>query len=47
MKQIIDRSEITSLAWIPTEQQIADCFTKSTASKVPIRTVLRSGNFFY
>ena len=47
MKQIVDRSEITSLSWIPTEQQIADCFTKSTASKVAIRTVLRSGNFFY
>ena len=47
MKQIVDRSDITSLSWIPTEQQIADCFTKSTASRVPIRTILSSGNFFY
>ena len=47
MKQIVDRSDITSLSWIPTTQQIADSFTKGTASKVPLVTVLANGNFFY
>ena len=47
MKQIVDRSDIISLSWIPTTQQIADAFTKGTASKQPIMSVLASGNFFY
>ena len=47
MKQVVDRSDITSLAWIPTNQQIADCFTKGTASKQPLILTLANGNFFY
>ena len=47
MKQIIDRSEITSLSWIPTNQNIADVFTKGTASKIPIINTLTNAKFFY
>lgn len=47
MKQVVDRSDITSLAWVPTNQQIADCFTKATASKVDIISTLRNGCFFH
>ena len=47
MKQIIDRSEITSLSWIPTNQNIADVFTKGTASKAPIINTLTNAKFFY
>lgn len=46
MKQVVDRSDITSLAWIPTNQQIADCFTKATASKMEIISTLSNGVFF-
>ena len=46
MKQIIDRGEITSLAWIPTEQNLADVFTKATVSKIAIITTLARGQFF-
>ena len=46
MKQIIDRSEITSLAWIPTSQNIADVFTKGTAAKSPIINTLTEARFF-
>ena len=47
MKQIVDRGEITSLSWVPTGQNLADCFTKGTASKVPVTTVLSKALFFY
>ena len=47
MKQIVDRSDITSLAWIPTSQQLADVFTKGTVSKQAISAVLANGRFFY
>ena len=47
MKQIVDRGEITSLSWVPTDQNLADCFTKGTASKIPLITVLNRASFFY
>ena len=47
MKQIVDRGDITSLSWIPTDQNLADCFTKGTASKIPLITALNRATFFY
>ena len=43
MKQIVDRHEIRSLHWIPTDRQLADVFTKGTVSKVDICRTLTDG----
>ena len=45
MKQIISRKEITSLAWISSEQQLANAMTKSSASKVALVSTLMKGSF--
>ena len=45
MKQIIDRKEIALFSWIPSEQQLANSMTKSTASKVGIVSTLMKGAF--
>ena len=45
MKQIISRKEITSLAWVPSEQQLANAMTKSSASKVALVSTLMKGSF--
>ena len=45
MKQIINRKEITSLAWVPGEQQLANAMTKSSASKVSLVSTLMKGSF--
>ena len=45
MKQIMYREEITSLAWVPSELQLANALTKSSASKVALVSTLMKGSF--
>ena len=46
MKQILEKKEITSLSWIPSEQQLADALTKATASRIPLTHTLQRGEFY-
>ena len=46
MKQILDKEEISTLTWIPTEQQLADVMMKLSALKVALVSKLSGGKFY-
>ena len=46
MKQIIEKGEISVLAWIPNEKQLADSLTKASASKIALVSTLAEGQFY-
>ena len=47
MKQIIDKEEILSLTWVPSEQQLADGMTKGSASKMALVSTIAEGRFYH
>ena len=47
MKQVIEKGEISVLAWIPNEKQLADSLTKASASKIALVSTLAEGQFYH
>ena len=46
IKEMIQTREVSTLDWVPSQQQLADALTKRGAAKEPIITTLKTGKFF-
>jgi len=44
IKESLDRSEISTVKWVPGEEQLADCLTKRGASGYHLMRILMSGH---
>ena len=46
IKQMVDRKQVSTINWIPTGQQLADCLTKRGAATSALEHAAVKGKFF-
>ena len=46
IKQLVERKQVNTINWIPTQHQLADCLTKRGAATTAIKQTVVKGKFF-
>ena len=46
IKQLVERKQVNTINWIPTQHQLADCLTKRGAATTAIEQTVVKGKFF-